>query len=100
METAAGGRRRKIGWSAAYWLKFAGTSAIGRKRLQQGSCIRVRRISKKLQRLGELDDVSGIHHCHPVARLRYNAKIVGDEENGHTGFVAQLEDQLEDLVLY
>ena len=47
-----------------------------------------------------LDDLAGIHHRDAVAGLRDDAEVVGDEQHAHAEVVAQLQDQLQDLVLH
>jgi hypothetical protein len=58
----------------------------------------LRRTDERFAR-GELDDLSRVHHCHPVGHACDDAKIVGDEEQGHAALGLQARQQIEDLRL-
>ena len=38
-----------------------------------------------LPRVADLDDLAGVHHRHPVARLGDDAEVVGDQQQGRVG---------------
>ena len=46
-----------------------------------------------------LDDLAGVHDRHPVAHLGDHAQVVGDEDDGRAGLVAQVAHEVEDLGL-
>ena len=46
-----------------------------------------------------LDDAAGIHHQHAVGGFRHDAHVVGDDDDRHAEFVAQVHHQVEDLRL-
>jgi hypothetical protein len=48
---------------------------------------------------GLLDDVTGVHHRHPLARLGHDAQVVGDEHHRRAQVGLQRSDQVEDLRL-
>jgi len=45
------------------------------------------------------DDLAGVHHRHPVTRLRDDPQIVGDHQHGHPQFCLEIVDQLQNLRL-
>ncbi len=55
--------------------------------------------AKKMVNRPGFDDAASVHHGGPVANLRDNAEIMGDEQAGHAGLAAQLVDQGKDLGL-
>src|SRR4029079_6682593 len=47
-----------------------------------------------------LDDLSGIHHGHPVGYLRHDGEVVRDEEHGKAKLPAEIGEEIENLCLY
>ena len=73
--------------------------AATRHRSEQPARIGMVRLGEDLGDAADLDDPPRIHHRHPVAGPGDDAEIMGDEDDAHGELVAQVEDQLEDLVL-
>ena len=66
---------------------------------QQGLGIGMLGPREQLRGSGPLGDAAGIHHRHPIAGLRDDAEVMGDQQDAHGEFAPQIEQQLEDLVL-
>ena len=49
--------------------------------------------------VGLLDDLTGVHHRHPVGHLGHDPEVVGDEDDAHAEIGLELPDELEDLGL-
>ena len=71
----------------------------GRHRVEQASGVGVGRRPEESSRRRHLHEPPGIHHGHPIAGLGDDAQIVGHDHDRHAQPVAQLEQQLQDLVL-
>src|SRR5882724_9068795 len=70
-----------------------------RHRAEQGFGIGVFWIREELPHGTVFDDLTSIHDCHFVAHLGDNTQIVGDENQGHTGFSLELFQQVQVLRL-
>ncbi len=73
--------------------------ARNRDARQQATGIGVSRRGEEFGGRCLLDDLAGIHHGHPVGDARYQAQVVGDEDNGRTEFPLQVAQQVQDLRL-
>ena len=101
------GWKRQPGGGAAEVRRLAVDRAAAARR---GACARaareqrprvgVRGPANTCRGCAGLDDLAGVHHGDPVAGLRDDAQVVGDQQHAHAGFGAQLQDQLQDLVLH
>src|SRR3990172_5636059 len=61
--------------------------------------IRGARVGVQLLDVGPLDDVTRVHHLHPLGDAGHDAQVVRDPDHGHTQLGAQPLDQLDDLRL-
>src|ERR1700722_1418857 len=66
-------------------------------RHEESSRVRVQRLLDQLSDLALLDDRTGVHGDGPVADVRDDAPVVGDEENRHPLLSTEISEQVEDL---
>ena len=57
------------------------------------------RLGEQRLRWGGLNDASGVHDGNAIGVTGHNTQVVGDEDDAHLVFVAQLVDEVEDLHL-
>jgi hypothetical protein len=57
------------------------------------------RLRKNVLGRTTLDNLSGIHHGHPVTHLGDDAQVMGDEDEGHVGLALQVFEEAEILRL-
>ena len=57
------------------------------------------RLVEQPQHRGLLDDLSRVHHQHPVRHLRHQADIVGNQDHRHPQILLQFLQELHDLRL-
>ena len=70
-----------------------------RPRREQGFCIGVAGGLKQVLYPADLCNPSGVKHGHAITDLGRKCEVVSDEKHGHTGALAKLAQQLNDLVL-
>ena len=74
--------------------------AVAGEAAQQADGVGVLGVVEDLAGRPLLDDLPGVHHADPVAHRADHAEVVGDEQDGGRGLVAQGLDQVEHLRLH
>ena len=72
--------------------------ALGQCRHQRARVAVLRLGEQRLRRRG-LDDAAGVHDGDAIGVTGHDTQVVGDEDDAHLVFVAQLVDEVEDLHL-
>ena len=98
-EGAAGDVFGNIGRQAGDRVEFGTFGLEGGNRALEGARVGVARVFEEGASVGGLDDASGVHHLHAVAKTGDDAEIVRDEDNGHAEFALHFADELENLGL-
>ena len=79
------------GGSPAMAGRRSGRGAVdARDRPEQPPRVRVLRVVEDLVERALLDDPPGVHDRHPVGDVRHHAEVVGHEDHGRAGLVAQV----------
>ncbi|MPM08771.1 hypothetical protein SDC9_55087 [bioreactor metagenome] len=94
-------RRRMIVMQPGEALRHLGAGhrpQTRHRRQQPAGVILLRRLEDLGHRAG-LDDVSAIHHHHPVGHLRHDGYVMREEQHGHPVFALEPVDQAEDFGL-
>lgn len=50
--------------------------------------------------VGQLDDLSQVHHRYPVGYVLYDLEVVGDEQISEIELLLQVYEQIDDLSLH
>src|SRR5580698_2318075 len=98
-ERAADDRPGQVGWQAQNRLEPRLPFADPWDRVEERDRIGVARRAEYVGDPPCLDEAPGIHHPHPLAGLRDDADVVGDEDNAHAEVAAELAEERENLVL-
>ena len=72
--------------------------ALGQGRHERARVAVLRLGEQRLRRRG-FNDASGVHDGNAISVTGHNTQVVGDEDDAHLVFVAQLVDEVEDLHL-
>jgi hypothetical protein len=92
--SSTAGGRPGIASSARRPPPSSGTQAMSR------GCRDAPGASSTAPRRPFLDDPPGIHHRHPVAELRDDAEVMGDEQDRQPAIAPQIVEQRQDLRLH
>src|SRR4051794_8484477 len=87
----------EVGWSPVDVVQPRRGQRDGRS--HQRPRVRVLRVLEDVCDLALLDDPACVHHRHPVARLRHDADVVGDQQQGGREVLPQVVEDLHDLRL-
>ena len=60
----------------------------------------MRRRGEEPRRRRLLDDLSGVHHRHPIGPARDDPEVVGDQQHRHAAAVPEAVEHLQDLRLH
>ena len=93
-----GGRAVSCGTVPGMGLSLPRSKA--RRRSEQPLCIGMTRRSQDFLRGTFFDDASRIHDRDTIGDLRYDAEIVGDEQQAELQFAAQAVQQIQNLFLH
>ena len=94
-------RKLSDGWNGALNGRER-NGAVGRKRrnsAQQALRIRMSGCVEDIGFGAQFDQVPGVHHGDAIGNVRNNGEIVRDEEHRQSKFVAEIIEQIENLLL-
>ena len=84
---------------AAHLVQALGSRLDGQDRPQQAAGVLVDGVGQQLGGRGLLDDLSGVHDGDAVGDLGDQSQVVADEDHGEAEPLAQLAQQVDDLLL-
>ena len=99
-ETAAHRKRAEVGRLAGNLREPRALLSQARHGVQQASRVWMSRRTKQIARGARLHHLPGVHHDDPVAELRRDGKVVGDEDDGRLQLRADGPKEIEDLRLH
>src|ERR1700678_547804 len=98
-ERAADDRPGQVGRQAGNRVEPRFPLADPRDRAEERDRIGVARRAEHVGDASRLDEAPRIHHPPPLAGLRDDADVVGDEDDAHAELAAELAEERENLVL-